>query len=210
MTSGGPMSAERVSMRRVREILCLKQECGANDREIARSLSVARSTVALTLERVAAAGLYWPLAATLTDRVLEAMLLPGMAVSRVYGAGWSRIGPAIPEPTGLASVGSSNPRRDRALAVPILAARPGWPAAGSGSRCARLRETRSSPGWRKPRRRRNWSMSRRSKSSHSAPLHAPRVGSAIAAPLDSPQDTEFWLQMLRGHSKSRLHPGNAG
>src|SRR5215472_3369592 len=50
------MPAERVSMRRIREILRLKHECRATDREIARSLSVARSTVALTLERVAAAG----------------------------------------------------------------------------------------------------------------------------------------------------------
>jgi transposase len=31
----------------------------------------------LTLERVAAAGLRWPLPATLTDRVLEAMLYAG-------------------------------------------------------------------------------------------------------------------------------------
>jgi len=64
-------------MRRVREILRLKHECRATDREIARSLGVARSTVALTLERVAAAGLCWPLPATLTDRVLEAMLYAG-------------------------------------------------------------------------------------------------------------------------------------
>src|SRR5882762_356565 len=71
------MPAERVSMRRVREILRLKHECGATDRAIARSLSIARSTVALTLERAAAAGLRWPLPATLSDRVLEAMLYAG-------------------------------------------------------------------------------------------------------------------------------------
>ena len=71
------MPAKRVSMRRIREILRLKHECRATDREIARSLSVARSTVALTLERVAAAGLRWPLPATLSDRVLEAMLYAG-------------------------------------------------------------------------------------------------------------------------------------
>jgi len=64
-------------MRRVREILRLKHECGATDRAIARSLSIARSTVALTLERVTATGLRWPLPATLTDRVLEAMLYAG-------------------------------------------------------------------------------------------------------------------------------------
>jgi len=64
-------------MRRVREILRLKHESGATDRAIARSLGIARSTVGLTLERVAAAGLRWPLPATLTDRVLEAMLYAG-------------------------------------------------------------------------------------------------------------------------------------
>ena len=63
-------------MRRVREILRLKHG-GASDRQIARSLSLARSTVAVTLERAAAAGLRWPLPATLSDRVLEAMLYAG-------------------------------------------------------------------------------------------------------------------------------------
>jgi transposase len=63
-------------MRRVREILRLKHG-GASDRQIARSLSLARSTVALTLERAAAARLCWPLPATLSDRLLEAMLYAG-------------------------------------------------------------------------------------------------------------------------------------
>src|SRR5438067_10008398 len=71
------MPAERESMRRVREILRLKHECGATDRTIVRSLSIARSTVALTLERAAAWGLRWRLPATMTDRVLEAMLYAG-------------------------------------------------------------------------------------------------------------------------------------
>ena len=55
------MPAERVSMRRVREILRLKHEAGASDRAIARSVGVARSTARLCLDRVAAAGLGWPL-----------------------------------------------------------------------------------------------------------------------------------------------------
>ena len=82
-------------MRRVREILRLKHECRATDREIARSLSVARSTVALTLERVAAAGLRWPLPATLTDRVLEAMLYAGhgrqQGARRKAEPGWAYV-----------------------------------------------------------------------------------------------------------------------
>jgi len=64
-------------MRRVCEILRLKHEGGASDRQIARSLNLARSAVALTLERATEAGLRWPLPATLPDRVLEAMLYAG-------------------------------------------------------------------------------------------------------------------------------------
>ena len=76
------MPAERVSMRRVREILRLKHECGATDRAIARSLGIARSTVAVTLDRLAAAELHWPLPASLSERVLEAMLYAGPGTQR--------------------------------------------------------------------------------------------------------------------------------
>src|SRR6266699_1488065 len=76
------MPAERVSMRRVREILRLKHECGATDRAIARSLGIARSTVAVTLDRLAAAELRWPLPAMLSERVLEAMLYAGHGTQR--------------------------------------------------------------------------------------------------------------------------------
>jgi len=76
------MPAERVSMRRVREILRLKHECSATDRAIARSLGIARSTVAVTLDRLAAAELRWPLPASLSDRVLEAMLYAGPGTQR--------------------------------------------------------------------------------------------------------------------------------
>ena len=80
------MPAERMSMRRVREILRLKYEAGATERAIARSLGIARSSVALTLERAAAAELSWPLPATLTDRVLEAMLYASAGAPQ----GWRR------------------------------------------------------------------------------------------------------------------------
>ena len=50
------MPAKRVSMRRIREILRLKHACGATDRAIAQSIGVARSTIALYLERAAG----WP------------------------------------------------------------------------------------------------------------------------------------------------------
>src|SRR5207245_5528575 len=82
MTGGEPMPAERVSMRRVREILRLKYECGATERAIAQSLGIARSTVAVTLDRLAAAELGWPLPASLSDKVLEAMLYAGPGTQR--------------------------------------------------------------------------------------------------------------------------------
>jgi DNA-binding transcriptional regulator LsrR (DeoR family) len=40
------MAKERLSMRKIREILRLKYECHLTDRQIAKSCSVARSTVA--------------------------------------------------------------------------------------------------------------------------------------------------------------------
>ena len=76
------MPAERVSMRRVREILRLKFECGASDRSIAVAVGVARSTVQLCLARVATAGLSWPLPATLTEQGLEAMLFASVGGSK--------------------------------------------------------------------------------------------------------------------------------
>ena len=62
-------------MRRVREILRLKFECGRSDRAIAVAVGVARSTVQLCLTRFAAAGLNWSVPQTLTERGLEALLL---------------------------------------------------------------------------------------------------------------------------------------
>jgi len=76
------MPAERVSMRRVREILRLKYECGASSRSIAVAVEAARSTVRLCLDRVAAAGLSWPLPPSLTDQGLEALLFAPVGGSR--------------------------------------------------------------------------------------------------------------------------------
>ena len=61
-------------MRQVREVLRLKLGAGLSIREIARRLALAPSTVRVTLERLAAAGLSWPLPEPLSDAVLEARL----------------------------------------------------------------------------------------------------------------------------------------
>jgi transposase len=60
-------------MRHAREVLRLRT-AGISGNEIARRLNLAPSTVRLTLQRLAAAGLGWPLPAELTDAALETRL----------------------------------------------------------------------------------------------------------------------------------------
>jgi len=61
------MAKERLSMRKIREILRLKYECNLTDRQIAKSCFVARSTVANYLSRTKLAGLKWPVPENLSD-----------------------------------------------------------------------------------------------------------------------------------------------
>ena len=70
------MPAERIAMRHVRDVLRLRA-AGVSGNEIARRVGVAPSTVRLTLQRLAAAGLSWPLPAAVTDAALEGQLFAG-------------------------------------------------------------------------------------------------------------------------------------
>ena len=68
------MTAERLSMRTIKEVLRLKWEKKLSNKQIAKSCNIARSTVREYLERVQRAGLIWPLAPELDDGRLEALL----------------------------------------------------------------------------------------------------------------------------------------
>lgn len=68
------MAAERLPMRKVREVLRLKHACGVSERVIARSVGVSRSTVAEYLRRASVIGLGWPLPAELDDAALDRRL----------------------------------------------------------------------------------------------------------------------------------------
>ena len=70
------MAGERISMRKIREVLRLKQEFGLSNRKIAKSCSVGRSTVSDYLSRASAAGLSWPLPPELDEAALERHLFP--------------------------------------------------------------------------------------------------------------------------------------
>jgi transposase len=63
-------------VRKIREILRLKYLHQASERAIAKSCSVARSTVADYLRRAQDAGLSWPLPVDLDDESLESLLYP--------------------------------------------------------------------------------------------------------------------------------------
>jgi len=63
-------------MRKIKEVLRLKYECGISEREISRSCSISRSTVADYLRRAKASGLTWNEASGLTATQLEERLFP--------------------------------------------------------------------------------------------------------------------------------------
>ena len=71
------MAAERLSMRKIKEVLRLKFGLGFANRQIARSCSMNHSTVADYLNRAKAAGLgQWPLPEDLDEAELEKRLFP--------------------------------------------------------------------------------------------------------------------------------------
>ena len=55
------MPAERLTMRKIREVFRLKFDCEISNRQIAKSCNIARSTVAEYLFRFQQAALSWPL-----------------------------------------------------------------------------------------------------------------------------------------------------
>jgi transposase len=70
------MGAERLPMRRIREILRLKNEGGLSHRAIAQACGVGLGTVSEYLQRAERCGLAWPLPAELDEAALEALLFP--------------------------------------------------------------------------------------------------------------------------------------
>ena len=78
------MAAERLSVRKIREVLRLKAEARLSDREIAAAIGSARSTVQECLRRTRAAGVTWPLPPECDDEELHARLYPRAAAPPRY------------------------------------------------------------------------------------------------------------------------------
>lgn len=70
------MSQERLTMRKIREVLRLKHECDLTNRAIARSCSISHSTVGEYLRRAEAAGLGWPIPESLDEDAIFRLLFP--------------------------------------------------------------------------------------------------------------------------------------
>jgi len=80
---GIPIACERLSMRKLKEVLRLHFELGLDQRQIAHSCAVGQTTVHDYLKRADAAGITWPLPEGWDDRRLEEALL-GPGVRRLY------------------------------------------------------------------------------------------------------------------------------
>ena len=74
------MPAQRLSMRRIRQLLALHFGAGASSRAIGAELGIAPSTVREYLARAAAAGVVWPLGVDDTDESLMARLFVNAGV----------------------------------------------------------------------------------------------------------------------------------
>ena len=70
------MSQERLTVRKIREILRLKWGCQLSERVVARSCRISHSTVGDYVKRAETAGLKWPLPEDLSDNRLYELLFP--------------------------------------------------------------------------------------------------------------------------------------
>jgi transposase len=70
------MSRERISMRKIKEVLRLKYEADLSYEAIGRSCNIGHSTVGEYLKRAQEAGLIWPLPEDMDDNMLEKLLYP--------------------------------------------------------------------------------------------------------------------------------------
>lgn len=79
------MPTERLSMRRIRDLLRLKFAQELSDRAIAASLEISKGAVGSYLSRAPVAGLSWPLPVDLDDDALDLLLFPGQTEARAPG-----------------------------------------------------------------------------------------------------------------------------
>jgi IS30 family transposase len=80
------MTQERLSLRKIREVLRLKHEVGLSNRAIARACRVSNSTVGEYLRRAKLVDLNWPLPEDLSEEALYQRLFGEKPTSSQSGA----------------------------------------------------------------------------------------------------------------------------
>ena len=77
------MTQEKLSVRKIREILRLKHEVGLSNRAIARACRISNSTVGDYVVRARRAGVVWPLPEELGEEELYRKLFPEVEKPRM-------------------------------------------------------------------------------------------------------------------------------
>ena len=80
------MPTERLSMRRIRDVLRLKYEARLSERAMVAALGISKGAIGSYLSRARAAGLSWPLPEGLTDTELERRLFPGLPAAETVAS----------------------------------------------------------------------------------------------------------------------------
>src|SRR5436189_6128285 len=70
------MPAERLSMRKVRDVLRLRHTLGMSFREISEATGVGKTVVGEYVRRAKVIGIAWPVPEAITDAELERLLFP--------------------------------------------------------------------------------------------------------------------------------------
>src|SRR6266542_6435718 len=137
------MAAERLPMRKLREIIRLKLQAGQSGRAIARSCALSPRTVAEYLGRIALAGLAWPLPPeTRRRRGAREAAVPGRAPARVEPAR-ARLDLHSPRVAAAARdqatavAGVQGGHAERAPVLPVLRSVPALGAGRCQRRCGR-------------------------------------------------------------------------
>lgn len=87
------MPTERLSMRKVREVLRLKHAVGLSYREISEATGVGKTAVYEYIRRAEAIGITWPVAEEIDDATLERRLFacPGALVLERHAVDWAQV-----------------------------------------------------------------------------------------------------------------------
>ena len=80
------MPAERVSMRKIREVLRLTHALGMSRRLVGEATGIGKTAVGEYVRRAAVAGLSWPIPDEIDDAELERRLFPPSGCRFVRGA----------------------------------------------------------------------------------------------------------------------------